>query len=269
MKCSKCLLSGFFNDPIFVGIEKVFARIVTNHYNKNNNNFNNNNTHPGLIISYSCQIMNFFQCPFESKENNSNIENNKELIYPYKREDLFFLERVAFVIEQAITTIFEITRNNEIIFEVDFENDRVQEIHTKYSGEPESWGWNNNVNEILSNVKPISTIQIRDEKDIYSILTNREKLECLIEEYEKYHQLDNEGEQIQVCCDENTPCVPNDNNNSNNKKTLTLTPNTTNSLETALKKQQQQVLNEQAHSHKGENCHSKNNTEEKGLYHLS
>ena len=28
MKCSKCLLSGSNDDPIFVGIEKVFARIV-------------------------------------------------------------------------------------------------------------------------------------------------------------------------------------------------------------------------------------------------
>ena len=36
MKCSKCLLSGSNDDPIFVGIEKVFARIVSNQCNKNN-----------------------------------------------------------------------------------------------------------------------------------------------------------------------------------------------------------------------------------------
>lgn len=29
-KCSKCLLSGFFDDPLFVGIERVFARMTTN-----------------------------------------------------------------------------------------------------------------------------------------------------------------------------------------------------------------------------------------------
>ena len=33
MKCSKCLLSGSNDDPIFVGIEKVFARIVSNQCN--------------------------------------------------------------------------------------------------------------------------------------------------------------------------------------------------------------------------------------------
>ena len=46
MKCSKCLLSGSNDDPIFVGIEKVFARIVSNHCNNKNNI--NNQSH-GLI----------------------------------------------------------------------------------------------------------------------------------------------------------------------------------------------------------------------------
>ena len=40
--------------------------------------------------------------------------------------------------------------------------------------------WNNNVKEQLSKVKPISNIIIRNEEDIYTILTNREKLECLL-----------------------------------------------------------------------------------------
>ena len=120
--------------------------------------------------------MNIFSCPFESKESynkNEKIESK----YPYKREDLFALHQISFAIEQAITTFFEITKDNEIIYEVDFVNDRVQEIHTKYNGEPESWGWHENVNEQLSKVKPISNIVIRDEQDIYNILTNREKLE--------------------------------------------------------------------------------------------
>ena len=69
---------------------------------------------------------------------------------------------------------------------MDFENDRVKEIHTNYNGEPYSVGWNDlNVKEQLSKVKPISNIVIRDEQDIYNNLTNREKLETLIEEYEK------------------------------------------------------------------------------------
>ena len=64
MKCSKCLLSGSNDDPIFVGIEKVFARIVSNQCN--NNNTVNNYSH-SLIITYHCNVMNIFSCPFESK----------------------------------------------------------------------------------------------------------------------------------------------------------------------------------------------------------
>ena len=104
---------------------------------------------------------------------------------PYKREDLFALHQISFAIEQAITSFFEITKQNEIIFEVDYENDKVHEIHTKYIGEPESWGWHQNFKDQLSKVNPISSIQIRDEQDIYNILTNREKFEYLIQEYVK------------------------------------------------------------------------------------
>ena len=187
-KCIRCILSTHLDDPLFVGIEKVIARIVSNHCkNKNLKSISNVDND---LVSYPCRVMNFFQCPFE--------RNNNQ--YSYTKENLFTLQRVAFAIEQAITTFFEITKDNEIIYEVDFVNDRVHEIHTKYNGEPESWGWHENVNEQLSKVKPISNIIIRDVQDIYNILTNREKLECLFQEYER-QQL----EEQQVCYDEKYP----------------------------------------------------------------
>ena len=256
MKCTKCLLSGSNDDPIFVGIEKVFARIVSNQCNNDNIDINSD------LLTYHCNIMNIFSCPFERKE---------ESKFPYIKEDLFALHQISFAIEQAITTFFEITKDNEIIYEVDFVNDRVQEIHTKYNGEPESWGWNDNIKEQLSKVKPISNIKIMDENDIYNILTNREKLECLLQEYEKNH-LD-KVEQQKVCCDENTPCVPNDykNDDSNNEKVVTSSLTTITSTEsfvdsTKRKKNeqlQQQVQDRQQseYLHKGENCHSKNTLE--------
>jgi hypothetical protein len=79
---------------------------------------------------------------------------------------------------------------------------------------------------------------IRDEQDIYNILTNREKLEYLLQEYENKNQLDGKEEQLRICCDENTPCVTN-NHNSNNKKIISSTTNTTESLESAERKPQQ------------------------------
>jgi hypothetical protein len=243
MKCSKCLLSGSHDDPIFVGIEKVFARIVSNQCNKNNVA----NNHANGFITYHCNVMNIFSCPFESKEesyNNSIGGKDEKAKYPYKREDLFALHQISFAIEQAITTFSEITKDNEIIYEVDFVNDRVQEIHTKYNGELESWGWQNIVKEKLSKVKPISNIVIRDTQDIYNILTNKEKLECLLQEYER-QQL----EEQEICCDENTPCV---NNSRDNEKLLTI-----NNLSIG----SNQYQDNSDYLHEGENFHSKNNTE--------
>ena len=129
MKCKKCLLSGSNDDPIFIGIEKVFARIVMTHCN---NNYTVNDYSQSSNITYHCNIMNVFSCPFESKEESLN-EKEINLKYPYKKENLFALHQISFAIEQAITTFFEITKDNEIIYEVDFVNDRVQEIHTKYN----------------------------------------------------------------------------------------------------------------------------------------
>ncbi len=128
------------------------------------------------------------------------IKKIKNQNIPTKEKIYLFYNRIVFAIEQAITTFFEITKHNEIIYEVDFLNDRVQEIHTKYNGEPESWGWHKNVNEQLSKVKPISNIVIRDEQDIYNILTNREKLEYLLQEYEKQisNQLEEEQEELEI-----------------------------------------------------------------------
>lgn len=167
-KCSKCLLSASLDDPIFDGIERVFARIVSNHCKTDQ-------------IRYPCKVMNIFECPFVSK--NDNDKNREESKYPYKREELFALQRIAFAIELTISHFLEITRNNEIIYQVDFENDRVQESHTNCYGEPQNWGWKNNIKQELSKVKPILNIKIRNKHDIYNILINREKLEYLLEEY--------------------------------------------------------------------------------------
>jgi hypothetical protein len=248
MKCSKCLLSGSLDDPIFNGIEKVFARIISNQCNKNNTNTNSHD-----LITYHCNVMNIFLCPFESEESCKNREEKEESKYPYKREDLFALQRISFAIEQAITTFFEITKQNEIIYEVDFVNKRVQEIHTKYNGEPESWGWQKNVNEQLSKVKPISNIVIRNEQDIYDLLTNREKLKYLLQEYEKKkYQL----EEQEICCDEKSPCVPSDKNEDDDEK-LTNSNEKEMTLVDISNYNNNNNNHDDTKSHKGENCHSK------------
>jgi hypothetical protein len=120
-------------------------------------------------------------------------------------------------------------------------------------------GWQENVKEHLSKVKPISNIIIRNEQDIYNILINREKFEYLLQEYER-NQLE---EQEQVCCDENTPCVPNV-DDSHNKQAILSISTTIEPLAAARKEQQQLQQQDEDNSHRGENPHSKI-TEQKTL----
>jgi hypothetical protein len=192
-KCSGCIFSGHLDDPLFVGIEKIIARIVSN----NQCNTNNNDTETTITttnnkdkinpITYPCNVMNYFKCPFDKNFQNSDT-----------KEALFTLQRMAFTIELVICTYHDTTRNNEIIHEVDFANDRVLETHTNYNGDPDIWGWNDNVKEQLSKVKPISNIMIRNEHDIYTILTNKEKLETLLQEYYEQHQKQKGEEEQQI-----------------------------------------------------------------------
>ena len=75
-KCIRCLLSTHLDDPLFVGIEKVIARIVSNHCN--NNNLKSINNVDNDLVSYPCRVMNFFQCPFRKDDNNKQYSYTKE-----------------------------------------------------------------------------------------------------------------------------------------------------------------------------------------------
>ena len=68
---------------------------------------------------------------------------------------------------------------------------------------------------------------IRDEQDIYNILTNRKKLDTYWKNMKKKNNhLDNEEDVQQICCDEITPVLEkkmkyrNRNNNTNNVTNL-------------------------------------------------
>lgn len=73
VKCFHCLLSPTGDDPIFIGINRLVAK--------------------GLIDmkQYPCEIVNRFQCPYESAMNSA-----------FDVEDLFRLEKMAFAIEISL-----------------------------------------------------------------------------------------------------------------------------------------------------------------------
>ncbi|HZD36837.1 MAG TPA: hypothetical protein VE130_16650 [Nitrososphaeraceae archaeon] len=80
MKCFHCLLNPAGDDPIFIGINRLVAKGLTN-----------GEQDP---LPYPCEVVNRFQCPYER---NNNV---KRAVFDV--ENLFKLEKMAFVIEISL-----------------------------------------------------------------------------------------------------------------------------------------------------------------------
>ena len=186
-RCRHCVNSAFLDDPIFNGIEKTFARIINNHcgfIDQDND-----------ITMYPCKVMNIFECPFDS-------DNYKQ---KYTKDELFFWQRISFAIDQQIHLVNKVTKDNERIYNINFENDKVQRISTDFEGIPYYSGWESNIEKQLDKVKPILEISIKNRQDLYNVLINKEKLEILLdlkddnydkEDLKQFHLLQQNKEKI-------------------------------------------------------------------------
>jgi hypothetical protein len=87
MKCFHCLLSPARDDPIFIGINRLVAKGLTN-----------GKQDP---LQYPCEVVNRFQCPYE--RTNFKIEENPGAGNSnFNVEDLFRLERMSFMVEISL-----------------------------------------------------------------------------------------------------------------------------------------------------------------------
>jgi hypothetical protein len=86
LKCFHCLLSPDGDDPIFIGIHKLVAKGL------------NNGRLEKDMIHYPCQVINRFQCPYES----TNMEEDDYTNSKINVDGLFRLHRMAFVVEIAL-----------------------------------------------------------------------------------------------------------------------------------------------------------------------
>ena len=87
------------------------------------------------------------------------------------------------------------TKSNETIYEADFEAGKVREIYANYHGDPYSFSTEYPLEVKLSKVKRLSKVSnrnVKDVKDVYSALTDREILNNVLEQ-----GLDNEEYQTQ------------------------------------------------------------------------
>lgn len=89
VKCFHCLLSPAGDDPIFIGINRLVAKGLTNGEQEKD------------PIQYPCQVVNRFQCPYER----TNIKGDDDfgaMISHFNVENLFRLQKMAFVVEIAV-----------------------------------------------------------------------------------------------------------------------------------------------------------------------
>jgi hypothetical protein len=87
LKCFHCLLSPDSDDPIFIGINRLVAKGLGNGKQDR--------------IQYPCLVVNRFQCPYE-RTNINEVDNVKATDSHFNAEDLFRLQKMAFVVEIAL-----------------------------------------------------------------------------------------------------------------------------------------------------------------------
>jgi hypothetical protein len=89
LKCFHCLLSSDGDDPIFIGINRLVAKGLSNDSQEKDG------------IGYPCQVVNRFQCPFERTTNKGDDDAETAKSY-FDVDDLFRLHKIAFVVEIAL-----------------------------------------------------------------------------------------------------------------------------------------------------------------------
>jgi hypothetical protein len=135
-----------------------------------------------LSTIYPCPVLNRYACPFDKKKSNNNIEEEKENSNLLDVDDLFNVSEVAFQVELALGKAQGMTKSNETIYETDFVSGKVKEIYANYNGDPYSFSTEHPIEEKLNEVKRLSKVPIRNAKDVYNALTDRETLNKVLEQ---------------------------------------------------------------------------------------
>ena len=119
-------------------------------------------------IKFPCGVLNIFECPYGQDKNANNA--------------LFTLRDMYEIITSALTHAKTLTMlGNNHTFEVDFESNWF-EGYSDIRFRPNTWG---TVEKNLSGLS-LSKIPIRTIQDIYNVLTNRESLDTILEQYLKH-----------------------------------------------------------------------------------
>jgi hypothetical protein len=173
-KCRDCLLSPN-NEGSYFGLYKFVANAIdiTQYDDSKDGNTN-------ISRNYPCQIVNFYKCPYQTdKVEQHNLET-------ITRKDLFSLNKIAEIVGRALSKALDV-KGTRIIYEINFESHKVQEIDTFLCGDPYAQNLpggkpiEHGLKEILRRIEKLSILPMRNLDDIFEILTNKEKLDIVLE----------------------------------------------------------------------------------------
>jgi hypothetical protein len=171
-KCRDCLLSPNNKDSYF-GLYKFIANAleveVSNSYETS---------------LYPCKVVNFFSCPFDNDHTEVKEEGT------ISRNDLFSLNQITEIIGRALSKALNI-KGNRIIYKIDFQSGKVQEIDTflyrdpnikrvveiRSDYEPIEY----DLIEILNKIEKLTVLPMSDMDDIFAILTEKEKMDTVFQ----------------------------------------------------------------------------------------
>ena len=171
-KCTDCLLSPN-NEGSYFGLYKFIANAlqITNSYGLEDKNKN-------VTSIYPCQVVNFYSCPYDKEE-----ESEAETV---TRNDLFSLNQIAEIIGRALSKALNI-KGNRIIYKINFQSGKVQEIDTFLHGDPYAKNLpgalpiDYKLNERMGQIEKLSLIPMKDLDDVFAILTDKEKMDIVFQ----------------------------------------------------------------------------------------
>jgi hypothetical protein len=171
-KCRDCLLSPN-NEGSYFGLYKFIANAlqITNSYGLEDKNKN-------VTSIYPCQVVNFYSCPYDKEE-----ESQTETV---TRNPLFSLNQIVEIIGRALSKAFNI-KGNRIVYKIDFQSAKVQEIDTFLYGDPYAKDLPGalpieyKLNERMGQIEKLSLIPMRNLDDIFTILTDKEKMDTVFQ----------------------------------------------------------------------------------------
>ncbi len=129
------------------------------------------------LVPYPCTVPNRFECPYEKDKVKIGENANFDV------DSLFYLqENVVIPTELAFSRMISISENNELVYEADFVNGKVNELRYYPYGDPYYSSTEYELEEGLSKVKRLVKVRITNAKEMYNALTDERQLALVLDE---------------------------------------------------------------------------------------